>query len=158
MATFYNGKAAQAFPSFGVERKGAPVVAFTKIADQFIRSREQIYQPDYIIIQDPSLIQTAAVLTGAKKTTVVIVNSSKLPEKVCPNYTGKVYCVPALDLALKILGKPIINTIMLGAFAKISQLIEIEAAQKAIKENLGEKYGADVIKKNIQALTEAYNS
>jgi len=156
MASFYEGKFSQAFPNFGVERKGAPVVAFAKIADKFIRSREQIYNPDYIIIQDPSLVKTAKVLEGARKDTIVLINSNKLPEKVCPGYTGKVYCVPVLDIALKIIGKPIINTAMLGAFAKISGLISLESARKAIDENLGEKYAKDIIDKNNKALNESF--
>jgi len=157
MAAFYDGKFSQAFPFFGVERKGSPVAAFVKIDDKFIRSREQIYEPDYIIIQDPSLIKVADVLAGAKKDTVVIVNSDKIPEQVCPGYTGKVYCVPVLKIALKEIGKPIINTAMLGAFAKISGLIKLESARKAIKENLGEKYDREIIDKNNKALVAAFN-
>ena len=158
MAAFYDGKFSQSFPVFGVERKGSPVAAFTKIDNKFIRSREQIYEPDYIIIQDPSLVKIADVLTGAKKSTVVIINSDKVAAKVCPGYTGKVYCVPVLKIALKEIGKPIINTAMLGAFAKISGLIKLDSAKKAIKENLGEKYDQDVINKNIKALVVAYGS
>ncbi|MCX6746499.1 MAG: 2-oxoacid:acceptor oxidoreductase family protein [Candidatus Parcubacteria bacterium] len=157
MAAFYDGKFSQSFPVFGVERKGSPVAAFAKIDDKFIRSREQIYEPDYIIIQDPSLVKVADVLTGAKKNTVVIINSDKVPAKVCPGYTGKVYCVPVLKIALKEIGKPIINTAMLGAFAKISGLIKLESAKKAIKENLGEKYGTEVLEKNVKALEAGYN-
>ena len=156
MAAFYDGMFAQAFPSFGVERKGAPVVAFTKIDNQFIRSREQIYRPDFIIIQDPSLVRVANPLEGAKKETIVLINSNKLPTQVCPGYVGKVYCVPVLEIALKIIGKPIINTAMLGSFAKISGLIKLESAKKAIQENLGEKYGKEIIDKNIKALKQAY--
>jgi len=157
MAAFYDGKFSQSFPVFGVERKGAPVAAFVKIDNKFIRSREQIYQPDYIIIQDPSLVAIADVLVGVKKSTVVIINSDKVAAKVCPGYTGKVYCVPVLKIALEQIGKPIINTAMLGAFVKISGLIKLESAKKAIKENLGEKYDQEIIDKNIKAMEVAYN-
>jgi len=158
MAAFYDGKFSQAFPVFGVERKGSPVAAFVKIDNKFIREREQVYNPDYIIIQDPSLIATANVLEGAKKNTVVIINSDKVPEKVCPAYTGKVYCVPVLKIALREIGKPIINTAMLGAFAKISSLIKLNSAKKAIFVNLGEKLDKEIIDKNTKALEVAYNS
>jgi len=158
MAAFYDGKFSQSFPVFGVERKGSPVAAFVKLDDKFIRSRQQIYEPDYIIIQDPSLVKVADVLTGAKKNTVVIINSDKVAAKVCPGYTGKVYCMPVLKIALEQIGKPIINTAMLGAFAKISGLIKLDSAKKAIKENLGEKYDQDVINKNNKALIAAFNS
>ncbi len=156
MASFYDGKFSQAFPSFGVERQGAPVVAFTKIADSFIRDRQQIYTPDYIIILDPSLIKTVPVLEGVKKNTIILINSNKLHKQVCPVYTGKVYCVPVFDIAMKVIGKPIINTAMLGAFAKISGLISLDSARKSIEENLGEKYAKEVVEKNIQALKVAF--
>jgi pyruvate ferredoxin oxidoreductase gamma subunit len=157
MAAFYNGKQVQAFPVFGVERKGSPVTAFVKINDKFIRSRAQVYEPDYILVLDPSLVAIANVLTGAKKNTIVIVNSDKLPAQVCPGYGGVVYCVPVLKIALEKIGKPIINTAMLGAFAKISGLIKIDAAKKAIAEHLGEKYDQTLIDKNTMALLEAYD-
>jgi pyruvate ferredoxin oxidoreductase gamma subunit len=156
MAAFYDGKKAQAFPSFGVERKGAPVLAFVKIDNKFIVSRQQVYQPDYIIIQDASLLETVNVFEGAKTNTVVIINSSKLPNQVCSTYKGKVYCVPVFDIALKNIGKPIINTAMLGAFAKISGLISLASAQKAIIANIGEKFNKEVSGKNIKALEESY--
>jgi len=158
MAAFYDGKMAQAFPNFGVERKGAPVFTYVKIDKQFIKSRQQIYTPDFIIIQDPSLLLVTNVLEGSKKNTIVIVNSNKMPGAVCPDYLGKVYCVPVLEIALRLIGKPIINTSMLGAFAKISGLITLNSCKKAIKENLGEKYDQEIIEKNIKALEEAYKS
>jgi len=157
MAAFYGGKQVQAFPVFGVERKGAPVAAFVKIDDNFIRSRQQVYEPDYIIIQDPSLISIADILGGATKKTVVIVNTSKLPENVCPGFIGKVYCIDALGIAMKEIGKPIANTAMLGAFAKISGLIKIEAAKKAIAVNLGEKFDQEMLDKNVKALNSAFS-
>jgi pyruvate ferredoxin oxidoreductase gamma subunit len=156
MASFYDGNYSQAFPNFGVERKGAPVTAYTKIDNGFIRSRQQIYQPDYIIIQDPSLVKSANVLEGAKKDTTVLINSNKLAKQVCPAYTGKVYCVPVLDIAMKMIGKPITNTAMLGSLAKISELITLESAVLATKEKLSEKYGNEIIDKNVKAVKEAY--
>ena len=157
MAAFYDGKQVQAFPVFGVERKGSPVTAFVKINDKFIRSREQVHEPDYIIVLDPSLVAIANVLTGAKKTSVVIINSDKLPAQVCPGYGGKIYCVPVLKIALETIGKPIINTAILGAFAKISGLIKLESAKKATSEHLGEKYDQALIDKNISALVAAFD-
>jgi len=157
MAAFYDGKQVQAFPVFGVERKGSPVTAFVKIDDKFINSRQQVYEPDYIIVLDPSLVPIANVLTGAKKSSVVIINSDKLSSKVCPGYGGKIYCVPVLKIALKEIGKPIINTAMLGVFAKISKLIKLDSAKKAISEHLGEKYDQTLIDKNIKALVAAFD-
>jgi len=158
MAAFYDGKMSQAFPSFGVERKGAPVLAFVKIAKDFIKSRQQIYEPDFIIIQDPTLIPVLNIFEGAQAKTIVIINSNKAAREACPLYKGKLYCVPALDIALKNIGKPIINTAMLGAFARVSGLITLQSAKKATLVNLGKKIPQDVIEKNIKALEEAYNS
>lgn len=157
MASFYDGKYSQAFPMFGVERKGAPVKAFVKINDKFILSRQQIYTPDILIVQDPALLNVINVLEGAKKGAIVIVNSNKELASFSKS-KAKVYFVPALEIALKHIGKPIINTTMLGAFAKITGQADLISIKKAIKVKLGEKYGADVIKKNIEALEVAYNS
>ena len=135
VAAFNDGKSSQAFPNFGVERRGAPVVAYARIADQFIRTREQIYEPDYIIIQDETLISVADVFKGAKKTTRVLVNSEK-PADSFKKYSGnlKIYTVPALQIALETIKKPIINTSLLGAFAGISGLIKPISLQKAIQK------------------------
>ena len=158
MAAFYDGKMSQAFPNFGVERKGAPVFAYVKIDKHFIVSRQQIYQPDFIIIQDPSLIEISNVFEGIKANTIVIINSSKSAQQTCPTYKSQIYCVPVLDIALKHIGKPIINTAMLGAFAKISGLISLTSTKKAIIVNLGEKFNKEITDKNIKALEEAYYS
>lgn len=158
MAAFYDGKNSQSFPNFGVERKGAPVVAYAKIDKHFIRSREQIYNPDYVIIQDPSLIKVAGVLSGITKDTVVIINSNKSPKEICPQCKGKVYCVAATEIALKEIGRPIANTAMLGVFTKVSGVIKSASAKKAIKENLGHKFPAEILEKNIKAHDIAYNS
>lgn len=156
IAAFEDKKSPQAFPSFGVERRGAPVTAFIKIDDKFIRGREQIYNPDYIIIQDSSLLGIENVFTGCKKNSVIIINSDKSPKALCPNVSYKVICVPANEIAMKVIGKPITNTTMLGAFAayyKISQ----KSLEKAIKIDLGERIDKELIEKNIKAMNEANN-
>lgn len=156
MAAFYDGKYTQAFPMFGVERKGAPVKAFVKINNKFILSRQQIYNPNVLIVQDPTLLSVINVMEGAKKDAKVIVNSK---EKLSgfSKAQAEAHFIPALDIALKHIGKPIINTAMLGAFAAITNLADMKSIKKAIEVKLGEKYGKDIINKNIAALEEAYN-
>ena len=153
VGAFYDGKFSQAFPNFGVERRGAPIEAFARIDDNFIRTREQIYEPEYIIIQDPTLIGTIDVLKGAKKETKVLINSEKDPPSFKP-VTGnlQVFCVPALQIALKSLKKPIINTAILGAFAGVSGVIRAQSLRKAIAE----RFEGQIESKNIKAMNTAY--
>lgn len=153
VAAFYDGKFSQAFPFFGVERRGAPVTAFTKIGDKFIRERSQIYEPDYIILQDMSLLATENILAGAKKKTVLILNTEKKAEDFKNKFPGlKIFTVPATQIALTNLGKPIINTALLGAFAGSSQLIKFESLKKAISE----RFSGELGQKNIAAMEAAY--
>ncbi len=162
IAAFKEGKIAQAFPSFGVERTGAPIEAFARIDDEKIRLREQVNNPNVLIIQDSTLIGNVDLLRGAKEDTIVIVNTSK-KEKTVPLTKGKggiipeenIYTVDATKIALKILGKNIVNTTILGAFAKATHLVSLDSLKEAIEEKFKEK-GADLIKKNIKAVEEAY--
>ncbi|MBN1325609.1 2-oxoacid:acceptor oxidoreductase family protein [Candidatus Falkowbacteria bacterium] len=156
IAAFEDGKSPQAFPSFGVERRGAPVTAFVKIDNKFIRSREQVYHPDYLIIQDPSILGVENVFAGCKKNTVIIINSDKSPKALCPGVSYKVICMPANEISLKIIGKPITNTALLGAFAAYYKF-STKSLEKAIKINLGERLDKEIIDKNIKAMHEAYD-
>ena len=151
-AAFIDGKASQAFPSFGVERTGAPIESFARISDEFILTREQIYTPDFIIIQDPSLFLSINPFLGAKKTTKVIINTKKKASDYnIPSFL-QVYFLDASEIAVKYLGKPLINTSMLGAFAAVSKLIEKESLKKAILE----RWEGEVGEKNVSAMEEAY--
>ncbi len=151
-AAFYDGQFSQAFPSFGVERRGAPVEAYARIDDKFIRTRSQVYQPDFIIIQDPTLIGSIDVLEGAKKNTLVIVNTTKSPAELGLGKEVKVKTIAATELANKILGKPIINTILLGAWAGASGLVKLESLKKAILE----RFPGELGEKNFEAAEMAY--
>lgn len=153
-AAFLDGKNSQSFPSFGVERTGAPVESYVRINDEFIKTRQQIYAPDYIIVQDTSLLLFINPFLGAKKSTKVIINSKKkISELKIPKYL-KVYSLPATDIATKYLGRPLINTSLLGAFAGVTKLIEIESLKKAILE----RWPGEIGEKNIKAMEEAYEA
>ncbi|MFN3527703.1 MAG: 2-oxoacid:acceptor oxidoreductase family protein [Candidatus Altarchaeaceae archaeon] len=140
IAAFYDNKIAQAFPAFGVERRGAPVYAFCKIDSKEIRSREQVYNPDYIIVLDSSLMKNLNVKENQK----VIVNSEK-------DYEKNIFSVDATKIALETLGVPIVNTAMLGAFCATGE-ISIDSLKKAIKEKFENK-----AEKNLIAAEKAYN-
>jgi len=152
VAAFYDGKFSQAFPSFGVERRGAPLEAYARIDNKFIKIRSQVYQPDFIILQDPTLISSVDVLAGAKKNALVIVNSTKKPTELGLTGEVKIKTVPATQIANETLGKPIINTALLGAWAGASGLVKLESLKKAIME----RFPGELGQKNYKAAKLAY--
>ncbi len=149
-AAFCQGKFSQAFPNFGVERRGAPVAAYARISDRFIRRRSQIYRPDFVIVQDSSLT-AAGVFSGVKPETVVLINTKKPASRFSPP-AGTVKTIPAAKIALEIIGRPIANTVLLGAFAELSGLIGFSAVKKAIKQT----FIGEIAEKNIQATQQGF--
>ena len=158
IAAFADGKEAQAFPSFGVERTGAPIESFARIDDKLIRIREHVYKPDVLIVQDPSLLSTIDITKGAGEKTLVIINTTKSKNELKINLPEKnIYAVDATKIALEIIGKNIVNTVILGAFARATGLVSLGGLKKAITEKFFDK-GKEIINKNIEAVTKAYNS
>jgi len=155
LAAFEDGKYSQAFPSFGVERTGAPIQSFARIDDRPIITREQIYHPSVLIIQDSSLLETADVFYGADKDTKIIINAAENHWPELKDKFGYLYLSPATETALETFGKNIVNTIILGAFAKYTGLISLESLEKAVKEKFADK-GAAIIEKNITAIKKIY--
>jgi len=151
IAAFKDGKFAQAFPSFGAERIGAPVQAFVRIDEKKIRTREEVRTPDYLIIQDSFLIGAVPVLDGIKPDGLILVNSEKAPEDLNIKTTARVETIPATEIALEIIGRPIPNAIMIGAFCSITGLVSIGAVQEAIME----KFPGRVGENNVAALERA---
>lgn len=156
IAAFKDGKQAQAFPSFGVERTGAPVESFARIDDQPIITHEQIYRPDVLIIQDATLLGTVDITKGAGKKTIIIINTVKTKDELDINLPkANIYTIDATKIALEIMGKNIVNTVILGAFAKATGLITLASLEKAVAEKFA---GRDaLIDKNIKAVRQAYN-
>jgi len=153
-AAFFDQKISQAFPNFGVERSGAPVEAFARISNKEIRTRSQIYHPNFVIIQDATLLSQVNVFSGITEKTIVIINSSHAIEKIPHLPKGvKIYPVPATETALEILGKPIVNTLLLGYFAAITGLIHLESVKKAVKE----RFSGDLQEKNLKAVKTAFH-
>ncbi len=153
LAAFYEGKYAQAFPHFGVERTGAPIQSFARIDDKEIITREQIYQPTILIIQDPTLLNMPEIFQGINKNTKIIINASE--KKELKIKTKKIYFSSATAIALNIFKKNIVNTVILGTFAKKTGLVSLESLKKAIKEKFKDK-GKIIIEKNIKAIEQAY--
>lgn len=152
VAAFYDGNYCQAFPFFGVERRGAPVLAFSRISDKFIRLRSQIYEPDYVIVQDATLMDTINVTDGLKSDGKAIINTEKAKEEL--KIDADVHTVNATKIALEVLGVPIVNTAMLGYFAAVTREVTLDSLKKAVKKRFPEKLAI----KNIDAVEVAYNS
>ena len=158
VAAFDEGRHAQAFPSFGSERMGAPVVAFCRISDREIRLREPIMEPDAIIIQDPTLLHQVDVFAGLKQDGYILINTNKtfdqlgLGDMIRDWRHERLCTVPAMELALKHVGRPVPNVPLLGGFAAIAGVLKIESVIKAISERFSGKVAAG----NIAAAKEAY--
>jgi pyruvate ferredoxin oxidoreductase gamma subunit len=158
VAAFLEGRHAQAFPSFGSERTGAPVVAFCRISDREIRSREPIMEPDALIIQDPTLLHQVNVFAGLKPDGYVLLNTSHSIEalglgELLKKMDAKRLCtLPATELGLRHVGRPIPNVPLLAGFAALSGIIKLDSVIKAVNE----RFTGKVALGNIAAATEAY--
>jgi len=150
-AAFEGGVYPQAFPMFGVERRGAPVQAFVRFSDKKVRLRSQIYEPDYIIVQDSTLIKDVNVFAGMKKGGIAIVNTNTPGAWPAPEGV-KVINVDATGIALEVIVVPITNTTLMGAFAAASGEITLEAMENAIRHRFPE----EIARKNIEAARRAY--
>ena len=158
IAAFLGGRHAQAFPSFGSERTGAPVVAFCRMDNKEIRLREPIMEPDALIIQDPTLLHQVDVFSGLKKDGYILINTTKTFEQMGLGEFVKWFkpehllTVPATELAMKHVGRPVPNVPLLGAFAALGGLISLDAVQAAIQQ----KFRGAVALGNMAAAREAY--
>jgi pyruvate ferredoxin oxidoreductase gamma subunit len=153
VAAFEDGKFSQAFPAFGVERRGAPVTAFVRLSDKPIRLRSQIYEPDYVIVQDATLVDVVDVAGGAKPGGFILINTEKSPESFNLNTKATVRTLDATKVAMDIIGKPIVNTTLIGAFAGVTGEIKPESIQNAVRERFPGKVG----EKNAEAIKAAYD-
>lgn len=143
---------AQAFPSFGPERRGAPVQAFLRVSDSPIKLRAKVYHPDYVVILDSTLIGVVNPADGLKSEGIVVINSNKSPYELKSIFPGyRIACVDASKIAKEELGVPITNTTMLGALIKASGIVDIAYLEEPVMERFGV-----VAQKNINAYKRAY--
>jgi len=149
LAAFEDGKFSQAFPAFGAERRGAPVMAFVRIDDRAVRTKEYVYTPDYVIVQDATLIGNVDVAKGLKKNGTIIVNTPEASMKI---NGAKVLTIDATKIAKEVLGRPIVNTALLGAFVGFTGEIKLESMINAVRERFPGSLG----EKNIAAIQKVY--
>lgn len=152
-AAIGTGKYATAFPSFGPERRGAPVVAFARVDDLPIRLRSKVYNPDVVIVLDPSLLEIANPTQGLKDGGVLIVNSVLSADSLRAqlSYSGKLALVDAGSIAKEVLGLPITNTTMVGALVKGTNLMDVESLKEPFQKRFGK-----IAARNIEAMERAY--
>jgi pyruvate ferredoxin oxidoreductase gamma subunit len=148
------GKYAQGFPSFGPERRGAPVMAFNRVDDKQIKIRSGIYHPDVVVVLDESLVALVDVAEGLKPEGILLVNTTKSMEALKKNirFEGKIATCDATGIAWKELGVPITNTTMLGALLKVTGIVRFESLDNPIKQRFGR-----IAQKNISAAKSAYD-
>jgi pyruvate ferredoxin oxidoreductase gamma subunit len=152
VAAFLEGKHAQAFPSFGSERMGAPVVSFCRISDREIRLREPISNPDAVIIQDKTVIKHVNALNGVISNGYALINSAVDMVEEINKEDVTIKCVNATEIAMEHIGRPLPNTVLLGGFAALTKIVKIDSIVEAIKM----KFSGAIAEKNIGATLVAY--
>ncbi len=154
-AAFLDGKESQAFGSFGPERTGAPVMSFCRIDDKQIRLHQQVYEPDYVVVLDETLLSSVNVFDGVKKTGKAIFATKEQPAAFFAQANGIVVdTVDAYAIAKEKIGRPIVNTALLGAIARATGIVSMDSLKKAIQE----RFPKELAEKNIAAATACYDS
>jgi len=154
-AAINEGKYIQSFPEFGPERMGAPVRAFTRISDEPIQMHCAVYNPDVVAVLDPSLLKAVPVTEGLDDEGILIVNSEQNPVEIRGMLKIKkrrIWTVPATEIAIKILNRPITNTAMLGAVLRVIGIVSLESVEKAVSE----RFSGSILGKNVGVIEEAY--
>ncbi len=152
--SLYGNNYAQSFPAFGVERRGAPVLAFTKIDSMPILDRSQVYEPDFVVVLDAGLLQSVDVTTGLKPGGKLVINCAEVPAALLAKEGLKVIPVNATRIALDILSRPITNTAMVGALCAATGLTGFSSIEKAIADI----FPAKLATTNIAAARRAFDA
>lgn len=159
-AAFDTGKYVQGFPEYGPERMGAPITAYNRISDDPITVHSNIYEPDYVVIVDESLIGVVDVAAGAKETGGIIINSDKGPEAFkdkLKDYKGKIYTIDARKISMETLGRYFPNTPMLAAIVKVAGILDDQTFIDAMDKSFNHKFKTkpNVIAPNMEAVKMA---
>ncbi len=159
-AAFNTGKYIQGFPEYGPERMGAPITAYNRISSSPIRIHSNIYEPDYVVVVDDSLLESVPVTTGLKETGAIIINTTKDADTLRPllnGYKGKIYTIDARKVSIEALGKYFPNTPMLAAIVKVSNIMSEEEFLNDMEGSFKHKFAKkpEVIEGNMKALTLA---
>ncbi len=157
---FKTGKHVQGFPEYGPERMGAPITAYDRISDREIRVHSNIYEPDYVVVVDETLLNSVDVTKGLKKNGAILVNTSKSSEEIythLKNYQGRVYTIDAKKVCKKTLGKYFPNTPMLAAIVKISGVMDEDIFVKEMETAFRHKFAKkpEMLEGNMKALRMA---
>lgn len=159
-AAFNTGKYIQGFPEYGPERMGAPITAYNRISNNPITIHSNIYEPDYVVVVDDTLLQAVDVTAGLKTNGAIIINTTKEYDELKPhlnNYEGSVYCIDARKISVDALGKYFPNTPMLAAIVKVSGIMSDEDFLKDMEGSFKHKFAKkpEVIDGNMKAITNA---
>ena len=162
-AAFNTGKYIQGFPEYGPERMGAPITAYNRISDKPITIHSNIYEPDYVVVVDDTLLETVPVTAGLKSTGAIVINTTKNAEEIkelLKGYEGKVYKIDARKISEEALGRYFPNTPMLAAIVKVSKVMSDEELLNDMKGSFKHKFAKkpEVIEGNMKALEMALNS
>ena len=162
-AAFNTGKYIQGFPEYGPERMGAPITAYNRISDKPITIHSNIYEPDYVVVVDDTLLETVPVTAGLKNTGAIVINTTKNAEEIkelLKGYEGKAYKIDARKISEEALGRYFPNTPMLAAIVKVSKVMSDEELLNDMKGSFKHKFAKkpEVIEGNMKALEMALNS
>ncbi|AUG56012.1 2-oxoacid:acceptor oxidoreductase family protein [Acetivibrio saccincola] len=156
-AAFNTGKYIQGFPEYGPERMGAPITAYNRISDERLTIHSNIYEPDYVVVVDETLLASVPVTEGLKEDGAIIINTTKTPDEIRPllkGYNGKVCTIDARTISMESLGRYFPNTPMLGAVVKVSNIMDEEKFLEDMEESFRHKFTSkpEVIEGNMKAL------
>lgn len=159
---FNTGKYIQGFPEYGPERMGAPITAYNRISENPIRIHSNIYEPDYVIVVDDSLLSGVNVCNGLKKGGAILINTSLSIEevrKLLPNYPGKIYTIDATKISMDCLKANYPSTALLSAIIKITGIMDKQTLERNLLESFKHKFSKkpDVIEPNMEAIKRAWN-
>jgi pyruvate ferredoxin oxidoreductase gamma subunit len=157
---FQTGKYVQGFPEYGPERMGAPITAYNRISDEVVRVHSNIYDPEFVVVVDETLLETVDVTNGLRKDGAIIINTTKSKEEIIPHlkgYEGRVYTIDAKKVSIACLGKYFPNTPMLAAIVKVSGIMDEKLFIKEMRASYEHKFSSkpEVIEGNMKALEMA---
>ena len=157
---FQTGKYVQGFPEYGPERMGAPITAYNRISDTVIRVHSNIYDPQYVVVVDESLLESVDVTSGLKEDGAILINTERPREETVPHpkgYKGKVYTIDAKKVSLATIGRYFPNTPLLAAIVKVAKIMDEETFLKEMRASFNHKFASkpEVIEGNMKALEMA---
>ena len=157
---FKTGKYVQGFPEYGPERMGAPITAYNRISDEEIRVHSNIYDPQYVVVVDESLLEAVDVTSGLKKDGAILVNTQRTKEEILPHlrgYEGDVYIIDAHKVSMETMGKYFPNTPLLAAIVKVAGVMDEEKFLREMRASFSHKFASkpEVIDGNMEALKMA---